>query len=71
MPNSGMLDHPGYKPPEDRARRNTLVYWMDPWPSKVGYQTLRTFRVSDYSKHKVKEAKDEVRSTSPHGGVVE
>jgi hypothetical protein len=63
MPNSGMLDHPGYKPrPEDRAiaRRNTLVFWMDSWPTKIGYQTPRTFKVSEFSRHRIHDIKKEV-----------
>lgn len=64
MPNSGMLDHVGFKPtPESRAnlRRSTNVHWMDAWPSRVGYQTPRTFRVSDFSRHAIKQVKKEVR----------
>lgn len=59
MPNSGMLDHVTYRPFES-AMRGTKVNWLDPWPSKVGYQTPRTFKISDFSRHMIKQTKKEV-----------
>ena len=67
MPNSGMLDHVGFgtrprpKSQSMASRRFTYVHWMDAWPSRVGYQTPRTFKVSDFSKHMIKQTKTEVR----------
>lgn len=62
MPNSGMLDHPSFRPrPEERARRDTVIQWMEAWPSKIGYQSPRTFKVSEFSRHMIKETKKEVR----------
>ncbi len=58
MPNSGMLDHVGFRP--STGRRDTYVHWMDAWPTKVGYQTPRTFKISEFSRHMIKQTRMEV-----------
>ena len=56
MPNSGMLDHVGYRP----VTPGRKVHWMDPWPNKIGYQSPRTFKISDFSRHMIRQTKREV-----------
>lgn len=42
MPNTGMLDHMAFRPTAIERRPRSITFWMQPWPSRMGYETLRT-----------------------------
>ena len=42
MPNTGMLDHQAFRPTPTEVRPRSVTYWMQPWPSQSGYETLRS-----------------------------
>ena len=50
MPNTGMLDHRAYKP-DGTGYRRSCVHWLGAWPSRAGYQTMRSLRVAEFSRH--------------------
>ncbi|XP_064396534.1 uncharacterized protein LOC135343505 [Halichondria panicea] len=53
MPNTGMLDHRVFQPSTRRA--TSAVHWFGAWPSQGGYKTVRSLRVTNFSRHLIKE----------------